>query len=52
MDRELKWFLVEYDRHERELVNLTEYAEPEQRNAAWSRLRELEKNNGQNWISV
>ena len=43
MDRELKWFLVEYDRHERELVNLTEYAEPEQRNAAWSRLRELEK---------
>ena len=43
MDRELKWFLVEYDRHERELVNLTEYAEPEQRDAAWSSLRELEK---------
>ncbi len=43
MDRKLKWFLVEYDRHERNLRNLTEYKEPEQREEAWSRLRELEK---------
>ena len=43
MDRKLKWFLVEYDRHEHELRNLTEYAEPEQRAEAWGRLRELEK---------
>ena len=34
MDRKLKWFLVEYDRHERSLRNLTEYAEPEQRDSA------------------
>ena len=43
MDRKLKWFLVEYDRHEHMLCNLTEYAEPEQREEAWSRLRHLEK---------
>ena len=43
MERKLKWFLVEYDRHEHELRNLTEYAEPEQRAEAWGRLRELEK---------
>ena len=43
MDRKLKWFLVEYDRHERALRNLTEYPEPEQREEAWSELRRLEK---------
>ena len=43
MDRKLKWFLVEYDRHKRELRNLTEYLEPEQRYEAWSELRRLEK---------
>ena len=43
MDRKLKWFLVEYDRHERSLRNLTEYAEPEQRDAAWRELRRLEE---------
>ena len=43
MDRKLKWFLVEYDRHKRELRNLTEYPEPEQRDEAWSELRRLEK---------
>ena len=43
MDRNLKWFLVEYDRHKRELRNLTEYPEPEQRDEAWSELRRLEK---------
>ena len=42
MDRKLKWFLVEYDRHEHRLRNLTEYAEPEQRQEAWERLKELE----------
>jgi hypothetical protein len=42
MDRKLKWFLVEYDRHEHKLHSLTEYAEPEQRDEAWSRLKELE----------
>ena len=42
MERKLKWFLVEYDRHEHELLNLTEYAEPEQRQEAWERLKELE----------
>ena len=42
MDRKLKWFLVEYDRHEHKLRNLTEYAEPEQRDGAWNRLKELE----------
>lgn len=43
MERKLKWFLVEYDRHKHKLRNLTEYAEPEERAEAWSRLRELEK---------
>ena len=43
MDRKLKWFLVEYDRHQRRLHNLTEYAEPEQREEAWSQLRHLER---------
>lgn len=42
MDRQVKWFLVEYDRHERSLRKLTEYAEPEQRQKAWNRLIELE----------
>ena len=42
MERKLKWFLVEYDRHEHELRSLTEYAEPEQRQEAWERLKELE----------
>ncbi len=42
MDMMKKWFLVEYDRHERKLCKITEYAEPEQRAAAWSRLQELE----------
>lgn len=41
-NRKLKWFLVEYDRHEGKLRNLTEYAEPEGRAAAWERLKELE----------
>ena len=41
-NRKLKWFLVEYDRHEGKLRNLTEYAEPEERAAAWERLNELE----------
>ena len=43
MERKLKWFLVEYDRHEHRLRNLTEYKEPEQREEAWARLRHLEK---------
>ena len=43
MDRKLKWFLVEYDRQERQLRRLTEYAEPEQREKAWRELRRLEK---------
>ena len=43
MERKLKWFLVEYDRHKRTLRNLTEYAEPEQRQEANSRLTELEE---------
>ena len=43
MDRKLKWFLVEYDRHEHMLRNLTEYAEPEQPDAAWRELRRLEE---------
>ena len=43
MDRKLKWFLVEYDRHEHALRNLTEYAEPEQRKEAYHRLTELEE---------
>lgn len=42
MDRKVKWFLVEYDRHERKLCKLTEYTEPEQREKAWKRLKELE----------
>ena len=41
-NQQLKWFLVEYDRHESRLCNLTEYAEPEGRAAAWERLKELE----------
>ncbi len=43
MDRKLKWFLVEYDRHEHALLKLTGYAEPEQREKAWHELRRLEK---------
>lgn len=43
MDRQVKWFLVEYDRHELNLRKLTEYAEPEQRDEAWKRLLELEE---------
>ena len=43
MDRKLKWFLVEYDRHKHELRKLTEYAEPEQRDKAWRELRRLEE---------
>lgn len=43
MDRKLKWFLVEYDRHEHVLRNLAEYSEPEQRQEANSRLTELEE---------
>ena len=42
MDTAPKWFLVEYDRHQHKLCNLTEYTEPEQRQAAWERLKELE----------
>lgn len=41
-NKKLKWFVVEYDRHESRLCNLTEYAEPEGRAAAWERLKELE----------
>lgn len=41
-NKQLKWFVVEYDRHESRLCNLTEYAEPEGRAAAWERLKELE----------
>ena len=43
MHKELKWFLVEYDRANRKLCNLTEYAEPDQREDAWNRLKALEK---------
>lgn len=43
MDRKLRWFLVEYDRHQHRLHNLTEYAEPGQRQEANSRLTELEE---------
>lgn len=42
-NKHLKWFLVEYDRHESRLCNLTEYVEPEGRAAAWARLTELEE---------
>lgn len=43
MERKLKWFLVEYDRHKHKLQNLTEYVEPEQRDAAFHELRRLEE---------
>ena len=43
MDRKLKWFLVEYDRHEHALRNLTEYPEPERRDEALRELRRLEE---------
>ena len=43
MERKLNWFLVEYDRHERRLCNLTEYPEPEQREEALRELRRLEE---------
>lgn len=43
MERKLKWFLVEYDRHKHNLRNLTEYAEPEERDIALRELRRLEE---------
>ena len=43
MDTAKKWFLVEYDRHQHKLMNLTEYTEPEQRKEAYRRLTELEE---------
>ena len=43
MERKLKWFLVEYDRHEHRLRNLAEYSEPEQREEALYELRRLEE---------
>ena len=43
MDMERKWFVVEYDRHKHHLQRITEYTEPEQRQAAWERLKELEE---------
>ncbi len=43
MDRQLKWFLVEYDRHEQKLHKLTAYDEPEQWQEANGRLAELEE---------
>ena len=42
-ERKLKWFLVEYDRHEHRLRNLTEYPEPERRKEALHELRRLEE---------
>jgi hypothetical protein len=43
MDTAKKWFLVEYDRHQHKLSNLTEYAEPERRKEAYRHLTELEE---------
>ena len=43
MDTAKKWFLVEYDRHQHKLVNLTEYAEPDRREEAYRQLTDLEE---------
>lgn len=43
MDTAKKWFLLEYDRHQRKLCNLTEYTEPERRQEAYRHLTRLEE---------